>query len=124
VIHRLSLLILATTLRVLAVETPTFGPAELDVRGFGARGNGRNNDTASINAAIEKCSGGGGGTVLFPAGVYSAASIHLRSKGQLLLDAEPVIAGAAEAHCYGAKPLRTLPSSADASTAAILWRTM
>jgi len=78
----------------LAMEVPTFSPAESTCAIFGARGNGKNNDTASINAAIEKCSSGGGGTVLFPAGVYSAASIHLRSMCRLLLDAEAVIAGA------------------------------
>src|SRR5437763_5887099 len=96
--HRLSLLILATALRVSAAEIPTFSPAEFNVRDFGAHGNGRNNDTASINAAIEKCSSSGGGTVLFPAGVYSAASIHLRSNVRLLLDAEAVIAGAADGY--------------------------
>ena len=96
--HRLLLLILAAALRVSAVEIPTFSPAEFKVRDFGARGNGRNNDTGPINAAIEKCSSSGGGTVLFPAGVYSAASIHLRTNVRLLLDAEAVIAGAADGY--------------------------
>ncbi|PYK46392.1 MAG: hypothetical protein DME46_01955 [Verrucomicrobia bacterium] len=96
--HHLSLLILATALRVSAAEIPTFSPTEFNVRDFGARGNGKDNDTAPINAAIEKCSSGGGGTVLFPAGVYSAASIHLRSNVRLLLDAEAVIRGAADGY--------------------------
>jgi polygalacturonase len=96
--HRLSLLILAAALRVSAVEIPTFSSAEFNVRDFGARGNGRNNDTGPINAAIEKCSSSGGGTVMFPAGVYSAASIHLRSNVRLLLDTEAVIAAAADGY--------------------------
>ena len=65
------------------MELPTFSPAEFNVRDFGAHGNGMNNDTASISAAIEECSSGGGRTVRFPAGFYSAASIHLRSNVRL-----------------------------------------
>ena len=39
---------------------PEFKPAKFNVRDFGATGNGRNNDTASINRAIEKCNASGG----------------------------------------------------------------
>ena len=54
-IHRLSLLILAPALPVSAVEIPTFSPAEFNVRDFGARGNGMNNDSASINGRYSRC---------------------------------------------------------------------
>lgn len=73
---------------------PEFKPAKFNVRDFGATGNGRNNDTASINRAIEKCNASGGGEVIFPRGRYLAASIHLRSNVRLVLDKDAVITGA------------------------------
>jgi pectate lyase len=73
---------------------PQFGKATFNVRDFGASGNGRQNDTAAINRAIEKCSAGGGGDVSFPKGTYLAASIHLQSNVRLVLDKDAVMAGA------------------------------
>jgi hypothetical protein len=72
---------------------PQFGPARVNVRDVGATGNGRDNDTAAINRAIEKCSAGGGGDVIFPAGTYAAASIHLQSGVRFLLDKDAIIVG-------------------------------
>jgi hypothetical protein len=73
---------------------PQFKSASFNVRDFGATGNGSTNDTAAINRAIEKCSGSGGGDVVFPQGTYIAASIHLQSNVRFLLDQEAVITGA------------------------------
>jgi len=47
--------------------------ATQDVKTFGARGNGQNDDTAAIQAAINSL-GGTGGTVFFPAGLYKTTS--------------------------------------------------
>ena len=52
---------------------PQFKAASFNVRDFGATGNGRDNDTAAINRAIQKCNASGGGDVIFPAGRYLAA---------------------------------------------------
>jgi polygalacturonase len=79
-------------------EIPRFPPAELNVRDFGARGDGRSNDTAAVNAAIEKCSANGGGTVTLPRGVYLAASIHARSNVRLRLDSDALITGAGDGY--------------------------
>jgi polygalacturonase len=73
---------------------PQFKSATFNVRDFGATGNGRTNDTAAINRAIEKCSSGGGGDVVFPGGTYAAASIHLQSNVRFLLDKDAVVTGA------------------------------
>jgi polygalacturonase len=62
---------------------------------FGATGQGHEDDTQAIDKAIEKCNEDGGGSVVFPAGTYLAASIHIKSNVQLLLDKEAVIKGAA-----------------------------
>ena len=74
--------------------SPEFKSATFNVRDFGATGNGRDNDTAAINRAIEKCSGSGGGDVAFPRGTYLAASIHLQSNVRFMLDKEAIITGA------------------------------
>ncbi len=66
----------------------------LSVRQFGARGDGAMLDTPAINRAIEAAANAGGGTVLFPAGVYLSYSIHLKSKVGLYLDQGAVILAA------------------------------
>ena len=56
-----------------------------DVRSFGAKGDGASIDTPAINAAIDAAANVGGGTVIFPAGVYACYSIHLKSNVALYL---------------------------------------
>src|SRR5437763_2140484 len=73
---------------------PQFKAASFNVRDFGATGNGRDNDTAAINRAIEICSTSGGGDIIFPSGSYLAASIHLQSNVRLMLDKDAIITGA------------------------------
>ncbi|MGI4758723.1 MAG: rhamnogalacturonidase [Janthinobacterium lividum] len=59
--------------------------AYFDVRTFGATGDGTTIDSPAINRAIEAAASVGGGTVLFPAGVYACYSIRLKSKVDLYL---------------------------------------
>jgi polygalacturonase len=85
----------ATTLlnppRATAQSQPTASPATsakpvyYDVRSFGAKGDGASIDTPAINAAIDAAANTGGGTVIFPAGVYASYSIHLKSNVALFL---------------------------------------
>src|SRR2546429_5433057 len=70
---------------------PRFKATSFNVRDFGATGNGRDNDTAAINRAIEKCSTSGGGDVGFSSGTHVAASIHLQSNVRFLLDKNAVL---------------------------------
>ena len=51
----------------------------LDVRTFGATGDGVTMDTAAVQAAIDACSQAGGGTVYVPPGNYLAGTIVLKS---------------------------------------------
>ena len=71
---------------------PTAG--NYDVKSFGAVGDGKAFDTASVNQAITAASDAGGGTVRFPAGTYLCYSIHLRSNIALYLDPGAVILAA------------------------------
>jgi polygalacturonase len=56
-----------------------------DVRRFGAAGDGRTIDTASINKAIEAANRGGGGIVFFPAGTYACFTIRLKDQVALYI---------------------------------------
>jgi len=62
-----------------------------NVRHFGAKGDGITNDAPSINAAIDKAAGAGGGTVFLPSGIYASGSIHMKSNITLVLDAGAIL---------------------------------
>lgn len=66
----------------------------LDVRDFGALGDGRHIDSPAINAAIESAASAGGGLVVVPEGTYLCYSIHLRSGITLRLERGAVIKAA------------------------------
>jgi len=60
--------------------TGTTNGVVINVKDFGARGNGVNDDTAEIQAAVDAASAAGGGEVFFPRGLYViSASIKLKS---------------------------------------------
>lgn len=60
---------------------PTDKPWDLDVRNWGAKGDGTMDDTASIQAALDEAESYGGGIVFFPPGTYLiSATLKLPSK--------------------------------------------
>lgn len=67
-----------------------------NVIAYGAKGNDKDLDTKSINAAIEAAAAKGGGTVYFPAGNYLTGSIRLKSNITLLLDGAATIIAASK----------------------------
>ncbi|WP_159882138.1 glycoside hydrolase family 28 protein [Paenibacillus puerhi] len=58
-----------------------------NIRDFGAVGDGITKDTASIQAAIDRCSETGGGTVIVPQGQFLSGTIMLKSDVNLHLSA-------------------------------------
>jgi hypothetical protein len=62
------------------------GPARLNVRDFGAKGDGTTKDTAALQQALDRCAVLGGGEVLAPAGNYLTGAIQLRSNTLLRLE--------------------------------------
>ncbi|HTW45512.1 MAG TPA: glycoside hydrolase family 28 protein [Acidobacteriaceae bacterium] len=66
----------------------------LNVRNFGATGDGMTIDTPAINRAIQAAASSGGGTVVVPAGTYACYSIHLKSNVCLYLDQGATIVAA------------------------------
>ena len=51
-----------------------------NVLDYGAKGDGKTNNTKAINDAIDTAAKNGGGTVYFPAGDYLSFTIHMQSK--------------------------------------------
>lgn len=76
--------------------------AVFDVKTFGAKGDGKTLDRDSINRAIEAASAAGGGTVMFPAGTYVAASIRLRSNIAIQFDPGAVLEASPDASAFDA----------------------
>jgi len=75
-------------------KTPAAAPIVFNIRQFGAIGDGKTLDTDAVNRAIAAAAAAGGGTVLFPAGVYLCFSIHLQNYVHLYLDAGATILAA------------------------------
>ena len=72
----------------------SIGSASLNVRNFGAMGNGVTDDTAAIQAAVNALPASGG-TIVVPAGTYminALKAVNLRSHTRLLLDTGATLA--------------------------------
>ncbi|HXE64561.1 MAG TPA: glycoside hydrolase family 28 protein [Bryobacteraceae bacterium] len=65
----------------------------LNVRDFGAAGDGATRDTAALQQAIDRCWVFGGGEVLVPAGNYLTGAIALRSNVTLRLEKGAILSG-------------------------------
>jgi polygalacturonase len=72
---------------------PRENALKLNVREFGAKGDGTTKDTAAIQQALDRCSVLGGGEVLVPTGNYLTGAIALRSNTLLRLQENAVING-------------------------------
>lgn len=57
----------------------TFFSGKMDVKLFGANGDGVTDHTEKINEAIRYLNGIGGGTLLFSEGIYNVRTVHLKS---------------------------------------------
>lgn len=77
------------------------GKVFYNVRDFGAKGDSITNDGPAINKAIEQAASKGGGTIYFPAGVYSSYSIRLQNNISLYLDQGAILLGAKEQNGIG-----------------------
>jgi polygalacturonase len=61
--------------------------ATFNVRDFGATGDGKTFDTASIQKTLDACGAAGGGTVKFPPGIYLSTPLTIRTKTIFQLEA-------------------------------------
>ena len=70
----------------LVLVSTSLSAATFNVRDYGARGDRQTNDAKAIQAAIDACHRGGGGTVCIPPGGYLSGMIRLRSHVTLRLE--------------------------------------
>ncbi len=76
----------------LALSAPVTG--WLNVRDFGAKGDGAAIDSPAIDKAIDEAARRGGGVVWLPQGTYASYTIHLKSNVTLYLDRGAVLLAA------------------------------
>jgi polygalacturonase len=74
--------------------------APLNVRSYGATGDGKTKDTAAIQKAIDTCADAGGGEVLVPAGDYLVGSIQLKSRTTLRFEKDAHLLGSPDLDDY------------------------
>ena len=83
------IILLATLLLVLGGAA---AQNVLNVKSYGAKGNGVTDDAKAIQKAIDVCTAKGGGTVLFPAGhTFLSGPVRLKSNVTLCLEATSVL---------------------------------
>ena len=78
----------------------------LNVRDFGAKGDGVAKDTAALQQAIDRCCVLGGGEVMVPAGNYLTGALALRSNTILRLDKDANIVGSPDLADYPVSQVR------------------
>ena len=69
------------------IRPPQFPDRSFDVSRFGAIGDGKIDCTDAIAKAISECNAAGGGSIVFPAGVFFTGPIHLKSNINLNIPA-------------------------------------
>jgi polygalacturonase len=84
----------ATALSARAFEVPRSAAKTCDVRGFGAKGDGKNKDTAAIQRAIDQCAANkDGGVVRLGGGAFVSGPIVLKSKVTLSVEKDATLLG-------------------------------
>ena len=79
-----------------------------DLRTFGAAGDGATLDTKPLQAAIDKCSAAGGGTVLVTGGKFVTGTFYLKSDVTLRVEAGAMILGSTNIADYATDTDRTM----------------
>ena len=97
--------IVAMTVAIgMAASGSVLGAQLFDVTAFGAVGDGKTMNTASIQKAVDACADKGGGVVLIPAGTFESGSIELKSNVTLLLSEGAVLRGSESPEDYPPNP--------------------
>ena len=84
-----------------AAKVAQGGPkVTLNVKDYGATGDGKTNDTLALQLTIERCAVLGGGEVVVPAGDYSTGALVLRSNVLLHIEDGASLLGSGEMADY------------------------
>ncbi len=79
--------------------SPTSAPTSrpiFDVKSTGAIGDGKANDTAAVQKAIDDCAAAGGGVVSLPAGAYRCGSLFLKSHVTFQIEKDALLQGSTD----------------------------
>ncbi len=85
-----------------AVNSDDLGARVYNIRTYGAKGDKTTLDTAALQAAIDACTGDGGGTVLVPAGTFTIGTVELKSNVTLHIAAGGILLGSGDGKQYHA----------------------
>jgi len=94
-----------TILFVFACEgsaTSAMPENDYDISHYGALGDGKTLNTQAIQAAIDKCAAGGGGTLRIPPGAFLSGALFLKPGVNLHLDKGAVLQGSTNIQDYPA----------------------
>jgi polygalacturonase len=89
-----------TSARAAASKLPAKPAVTLNVRDYGATGDGKTKDTLAIQQTIERCSVFGGGEVVVPAGDYLTGALVLRSGVTLRIEDGATLNGSTDMADY------------------------
>ena len=70
---------------------PTFPDRSFPITGYGAKNDGKTDNTAAIKKAIDACAAAGGGHVVVPAGSFLTGAVYLKSNVDLHLEKGAVL---------------------------------
>ena len=73
------------------IKAPVFPQRDFLLTKFGAKGDGKTDNTAAFRQAITACNKAGGGRVVVPAGEFLTGAIHLKSNVNLHVSAGATI---------------------------------
>jgi polygalacturonase len=85
---------------LLLVTFKTVSAKEYNVVDFGAKGDGKTNNTIAINNAVKKCNNDGGGTVVIPSGTFISGTVVLLSNVNLHLEQGAILFGSKDTSDY------------------------
>lgn len=92
-----------------------------EVGDYGAVGDGATLNTVAIQAAVDACSAGGGGVVVFPSGKWLTGTIFLKDDVRLHLETGATLLGSTDLKDYPVTRCE-FPSKSDSYTArALIW---
>jgi polygalacturonase len=85
---------------VAATALPSFPDANFTVTDYGAKGDGKADNTAAFKKAIEACAAAGGGHVTVPSGTYVTGAVYLVSNVDLHLNSGATLKFSGDASKY------------------------